>query len=260
MTIRKSGKLIETLEDWESLAGPKTKDQWVDGRSAKEAARAWLEGKSLTMPSEINSALANSDYFGNILKWEAEPEARLKFDDFKGEPRNSDLSVKVIDEMGPYLLTVEAKADESFGQTIAKTYAQATARLLDNPRSNGINRILQLSYIILGMNNENEIQKTSIRYQLLTACAGTLAEAEKHGYGRAVMLIQEFITNKTNDINHKKNTKDLLDFVSLISCGKVQSMDSGAIYGPFRTPGQTTRKSQVDLFFCKTVRNIRTTP
>jgi hypothetical protein len=47
MTIIKNGINILTLEDWERHAGPKRQLQWKDGRSAKEAARAWLEQRNL---------------------------------------------------------------------------------------------------------------------------------------------------------------------------------------------------------------------
>jgi hypothetical protein len=44
MRIEKSGQRIQSLEDWRRLAPPKTDEHWVEGRSALEAARAWLEG------------------------------------------------------------------------------------------------------------------------------------------------------------------------------------------------------------------------
>jgi hypothetical protein len=67
------------------------------------------------MPPEVWAALATHPNFGPVLSWEAEPEARLRFDSFAGEPRNSDLVVHAEDASGPYVLAIEAKADETYG-------------------------------------------------------------------------------------------------------------------------------------------------
>src|SRR5262249_54510127 len=133
-----------SLEDWERFAGPKSAHQWVDGRSAKEAARAWLAGGEDGLPDEVSSLLRTHPRFGRVRSWSAEPEAKLRFDSFSGEPRNSDLVVYAEDEFGPYLLAIEAKADEPYGDTVAKTLTAAQRRLTENPRSNGVARVEQL--------------------------------------------------------------------------------------------------------------------
>jgi hypothetical protein len=91
MTIRKRDLELLTLEAWERYAGPKSASQWVDGRSAKEVARAWLGAGAGKLPSEVGLALESHASFGRVLRWEAEPKGRLPFDAFAGEPRNSDL-------------------------------------------------------------------------------------------------------------------------------------------------------------------------
>ena len=40
MPFSKLGRTITTLEEWCEIAPPKSAGQWVDGRSAKEIARA----------------------------------------------------------------------------------------------------------------------------------------------------------------------------------------------------------------------------
>src|ERR1035438_4541749 len=112
MTIRKSNVELSTLEAWEHHAGPKSADQWVDGRSAKEAARAWLEPGLGNLPMEVVCALGGHASFGSVVRWEAEPEVRLRFDGFAGEPRNTDLLVLAEDAQGPYLIAVGAKRSE----------------------------------------------------------------------------------------------------------------------------------------------------
>ncbi len=66
--------------------------------------------------------------FGRPIEWEAEPEARLRFDTFAGEPRNSDPLVVARDAHSPYIIAIEAKADETFGETVGKARANAEKR------------------------------------------------------------------------------------------------------------------------------------
>jgi hypothetical protein len=259
MPIIKAEHTISSLQEWEIHAGPKSAGQWVDGRSAKEAARAWLDGNGKSLPVEVEDALRVNQNFGAPKNWIAEPEAKLKFDSFAGEPRNSDLAVHIEDKYGKCLLAVEAKADEPFGETVEKTIAAAQARLNKNPRSNGLNRVRQLKEAILGIEDEDRDSDAQIRYQLLTACAGALCEAERNGYNRALMLVHEFVTDKTDDVKHQRNGADLNAFVMHISQGKISTVESGFIYGPFKIPGLPILKTNVKLFVGKVCRNIRTT-
>ena len=153
MTISKKGATILTLEDWQRLGGPKKTEQWVDGRSAKEAARAWLEAAPGRMPAEVVAALERHPAFGSVIDWAAEPEVRLPFDSFDGEPRNTDLLVTARDEHGLYLVAVEAKADETFSETVSETLVGATERYLKADRSKGVARGCNSDRRYLGRGN-----------------------------------------------------------------------------------------------------------
>ena len=144
MAITKNGIEIRNLGDWRIHGKPKRADQWVPDRSAMEAARAWLEGGGERLPREIDAALSAHPAFGPVLRWDAQVEVQLHFDAFAGEPRNSDLVVNATDVHGTYVIAVEAKADEPFGDTVAKTLVAAERRHEENPRSNGVVRVLQL--------------------------------------------------------------------------------------------------------------------
>lgn len=141
MTISKQGNELSTLVDWQTHAGPKLANQWKDGRSAKESAKAWLDVKHPALPPEIASLLTSNKAFGTVIKWDAEQEVRLPFDNFEGEPRNADFVVHAQDEHGKLALAIEAKADEPFGETVADALAAALDRITNNPRSNGIKRV-----------------------------------------------------------------------------------------------------------------------
>lgn len=257
MSITKKGRNIDTLRDWETLAGPKSTNQWVDGRSAKETARAWLEGGGESLPAEILDTITTNPAFGRIDTWHAEPEARLRFDRFPGEPRNSDLAVYAEDARGPYIIAVEAKADEPFGNTVADTMAAALERYLENLRSNGLERIKQLASAILGERQRDDPQLGSLRYQLLTASAGALCEAERCGCARAVLLVHEFITDRTSDPEHERNQSDLNAFVKRLSHGSVRTIRSGELLGPFFVPGVPLLSVEIAFFIGKASRNIR---
>ncbi|MBK6278296.1 MAG: hypothetical protein IPF57_09205 [Gammaproteobacteria bacterium] len=262
MAIVKSGQIIATLDDWKAWGGPKdVLTQWVPNRSAKELARAWLAAGPNAMPSEVISVFEHHAAFGPLLGWVAEPEGKLPFDSFRGEPRNSDLVVLADDQHGKYLIAVEGKADEPFGETVADALAAALERgLSTDGRSKGIARIEQLGSALLGPKQRGEPPVGDLRYQLLTACAGALCEAKRQGVSRAVMLVHEFVTIRTEDINHARNAADLDAFVSRLSHQSVISVDSGRLYGPFRVPGNDLIPCDVDLYLGKVVRNIRDNP
>jgi hypothetical protein len=257
MAIQKNGFPIPTLEDWEKHAGPKSKIHWKDGRSAKEVARAWLELHCPELPSEIAKALSTSTAFGQVQQWDAEPEVKLCFDSFPGEPRNTDLLVKARDNFGLFLLAIEAKADEPFGETVAAALSAAVERYVENDNSNGVMRIQQLAAALLGPREDRGTPLKKIRYQLLTATAGTLCKAEQQGLTRAILLVHEFVTDFTADRKHDANAKDLDQFISRLSHGKVTAVEVGQLYGPFNVPGKPLLSSTVDLYIGKARRNIR---
>lgn len=256
MAIAKNGKEILSLEDWETRAGPKSPGHWKDGRSAKEAARAWIAAAG-SLPAEVNAVLLTHQAFSRISNWDAEPEARLQFDSFAGEPRNSDLVIYANDVHGPFVIAVEAKADESFGEPVARALAAAVERRLKNPRSNGVARIEQLAAALLGPRVGREPQLGDLRYQLLTATAGALCAAERIGAKRAVVLVHEFITAATSDDMHFSNAADLTLFVRRISHNAVLAVDPGHLYGPFVVPGEPLLSAGVQLFVAKAMRNLR---
>jgi hypothetical protein len=188
----------------------------------------------------------------------AEPEAKLPFDEFAGEPRNSDFVVYAKDHFGSFLIAVEAKADEPFGETVAEALAAAMERRIENRRSNGVTRIEQLATALFGAHRKGEPPLKDIRYQLLTACAGALCEAERQGTERVVLLIHEFITDKTTDLRHELNADDLALFLSRLSHGTVTSVVPGRLYGPFNVPGRPLITKDLKLFVGKAVRSLRT--
>jgi hypothetical protein len=205
----------------------------------------------------VNSALIAHRSFGPVLSWDAEPEAKLPFDQVPGETRNTDLSVYARDAHGEYLIAVEAKADEPFSDTVGKTLENALERYLQNPKSNGVSRIQALAQALVGARAASDPWVIHLRYQLFTACAGALCKANQLGYKRTLFLVHAFVTKRTLDENHRRNAADLDLFVHRLSQGAVKSIPSGAIQGPFIVPGSPLLSSPGMLFIGKVSRNLR---
>lgn len=244
--ISKGNRNIETLTDWEIYAGPKSAIQWKDGRSAKEAAKYWLRTSS-NFPLEISKLLAAHRSFSTPISWQAEPESAVCFDSFRGEPANIDVLVRFKDRFGDGLLLVEAKADETFGATIRDQLKAAFKRLEGNPRSKGVARLEGLVGRVLGIGLSNIDEIADLRYQLLTVTAAAISESERTGVNRALVLVQEFVTDLTNDDKHASNASDLNNFLSKLD---LPALNTGDIVGP-------TRIRSIDIYFRKLTHNLR---
>jgi hypothetical protein len=219
----------------------------------EEPARAWLAVSSPKLPPEVRAALASHPDFGPVRRWEAEPEARVRFDSFGGEPANVDLLLEAEDDRGPFVVAVEAKADETFGRTVAGALSAAEKRLAANPRSKGVARIRQLEAALFGASEDGV---GALRYQLLTAGGAALAAASARGAGRAVLLVQEFRTEKTTERRLGQNAKDLERFLAALGAPDPSSVIRGGLAGPFRVPGGALFEGVPALYVGKGSRTI----
>lgn len=256
MSFSKGEKRIHSLDDWHRLGKPKRAYHWADGRSAKELARAWVSVRSPALPTEVDAILAAHPDFGPLTEWAAEPEARLPFDSFPGEPRNADLLLVGRDGHGPVLIAVEGKADEPFGETVADALAAALERWLDSPNSKGVARIEQLARALLPP-RDGGVKVGRLRYQLLTATAGALVAAQRLGIDRTLMLVHEFVTDRTTDRRHDANAADLSRFVDRLSGQPIPKTHNGGIAGPFRVPGAPLLPTVPRLYVGKVTRDLR---
>ena len=255
--IHKALVTLRSLADWKEHASPKSAGQWKEGRSALETARAWLAAKSPDLPPEVEALLASHPDFGPLEAWEAEPEAQVPFDGFSG-PANLDLLLRARDRMGAFVVAVEGKADESFGATLGATFSAALERKLSSPNSKGVARIQQLAQALLHPRSGRGLPRVGdLRYQLLTASAAALAEAERLGVGRAVVVVHEFRTDLTSEKKLARNQRDLVRFLRRISQGEVTECETGRLYGPIRVPGGSLLGTVTALYVGKAVREMR---
>lgn len=254
MPITKNGISILTLDDWETCAGPASPDHWSDGRGTREAARAWLDGEEV--PKELKTALKHHEAFGKVTRWSAEPMVALPFDGPVDAPVG-DLVVEADDEHGTYLIVVDAKSDEPFGETVGDTLAAALELRLADEHADGIERITRLAAALFGARADDDPMSKDIRYPLLAATAGCLAEAERRGHARALLLVQEFVTDRTVDRKLLQNTIDLGRFVKRLSHGAFKGLNAGDIAGPVRVPGASLLSAPIDFYIGKISRNLR---
>lgn len=251
--ISKNGTEIKSLDEWFRLAPPKRSNQWVEGRSAMELARNWLDG----LPVEVQHAIQSHPSFGPIHDWTAEPEVALPFDTFAGEPRNSDLVVTATDTHGAFLMGVEGKADEKFDKLLPDCFAASLEAKLKNQRSNRLARLEFLTQALFEVKQRGEPSVKLIRYQLLTGCAGVLAEAIRSNVRRAVFLIHEFRTVLTDDAKHYSNGVDLDNFVLRLSRSAHRGVTAGQVIGPISLPKQSAFSNGVELYIGKVLKDLR---
>ena len=231
--ITKNHRHLSSLGEWFDHAPPKGKKKhWKDGRSAKENARLWLKAAPY-LPSKIHEILRSCTDVGTLHTWYAEPESEVAFDSFRG-PANIDLLLNCKDEIGSFVVAVEAKADEPFSDTIEKTKCDAESRLEKKPESQGVQRLENLT-TKFGLSLERE-EILDLRYQLFTLTAAALAEAERIAAQRAIVIIHEFVTSLTSSKKRGQNASDLDNFLQLVF-GKQYSLCGGMIVGPIKTNG-----------------------
>ena len=232
-TLRKGSHLLTTIEDWHRHAPPKREVHWKDGRSAKESARAWIDAAP-GLQSDIARTLAACPDIGPLRNWWAEPEARVAIDSFRGEPPNIDLLIVGADDRGPAVVAVEAKADEAFGNRLVEQYRRAHAALASNCRSKAVARIDAL-LDRFGLDMERP-RVADLRYQLLTAAAAVLAEAERRSSARAIFVVHEFVTPLTLPERRERNSADLDRFLATAFGGEVHLAPCD-VAGPFAVDG-----------------------
>jgi hypothetical protein len=126
---------------------------------------------------------------------------------------------------------VEAKADEPFGETIGDTCTNVLKR---SARTGAVRRVRALLQMVFGETAEPHREPyASLRYQLLTATAGTALQARIDGARRAALVIHEFLGSKTSTVLLERNAADLQAFLGVLNRGSELAFSSGYFAGPW---------------------------
>ena len=253
MRITKDGNLISSVEDWFRYAPPKgLEKQWVDGRSAKECAKAWFpEPGPPRVPPELDQLWSSHSDIGQVSLIEGRPELPVKLDDFRGETRNADMVAWGGCASGPVLVSIEAKADESFGPTLAEEMD-----LAKSPNSNIPKRVDGLCEALLGRPYAAEPRVDHLRYQLFTGCAGALIEAKLKQAALAVFCVHEFLGPATKPENLERNAADFREFIRHLLPSWQQEIEAGQLIGPIRPRGGGYVSRAITLYVGKSARVI----
>lgn len=259
MEIVKNGVALLTIDDWRAHAPPKSSDQWLRGRSALECASAWFGSSGPCVPAEIVALLASHEDTASAQIVRATPEHCVRFDGARGEPRSSSVAAIAESAAGPVAITIEAKADERFDAAVEQVLAAAVDRRAHGERTGAVRRVEQLAAALLPAPRRGVPALGGLRYQLLTAAAGALAWAKEAGAARAILVVHEFVTDRTEERLQTANYADLTAFVARLSDGKYTNVEPGRLLGPITAPGAPLFDRPVPLYVGKAVRRLRPT-
>ena len=229
----RAGAAIHSVEEWEALAPPASNAHWKDGRSAKELATAWTTGSG---PDALIELFAGNDDLGALRIHDATAEAQVAFDEFPGGRRNHDLLIRGKCAAGPVVIGLEAKADETFGQTITTYRREALAVREAGKPTNAPERLDNLIADIGLISLERNPTFGDLRYQLFSGVAGTLAAAREPGE-IAAFVVHEFATSETTAAKRAENKRALAQFVGDVT-GAVTPDQDRWLLGPFHVPAQ----------------------
>ena len=124
--ISRDGKhRIQSLEDWRLWCRPQPDKHWKDGFSAKECAKAWFRTGRPAVPAELLLLFDTHPRTAGLSITQAIPELQTPFNGTKG--RGHDVVLRGQAAEGPVLVTIEAKARETFGARMGSAYATSKA-------------------------------------------------------------------------------------------------------------------------------------
>ena len=185
----------QSVDDWRGFLAEPDK-HWKPGYSAMLTAQAWENASGL--PPEIGSLFdASEDNLFKGLKLAlAVPEYKVAL---RGgsRPSQNDVFALLSSRKGLVALTVEAKAREDFGPTLADWRKKVSEK--------GYRERLHHIAVSIGL---REPISEDIRYQLLHRTASAVIEAKRFHCGAAAMIVQSFV--KSDSENHFRDHEEFV--------------------------------------------------
>jgi hypothetical protein len=233
LIVNRRERPIRSVKDWGELAKPASAIHWQDGRSAKELARAWIDGSG---PAALAKLLAGDSRTADLRIKKATAEAQTAFDSLPGGRRNHDLLIEADAAGGPTVIGLEGKADESFGQTLDAFARAATTKAERGEATNARRRLDGLIEDLAATTLEATPELGELRYQLFSGVAGTLAAARPGD--QAAFVVHEFKTQKTTKRRRDANAKAIALFVEQVLGGAGPAAGEWWLVGPFTLPAE----------------------
>jgi hypothetical protein len=167
-------------------------------------------------------------------------ELKTKLRGERGGDRNHDLLLIGRTPTETVVFGVEGKADESFDKTLADRWEEAHKTVEEKKKpTNWPKRLTRLAPALLGVEatmSSGKLDPTiaQVPYQLLSALAGTMIEAEDREAQLAVFVTHTFRTAKTTDKRIEANHAAFADFIARFAGVSAGTIQEGQLYGPFR--------------------------
>lgn len=246
--MNNDGASILSVEDWLNLAPPQGgRKHWKDGRSAKELAKAWFKSGTCAIPEELSGLLDSNPITKGFVPELGVAELIVELDDCKpGNTRNTDLFLMGKARGLPIAVSIEAKADEPFGEMVGKHREQA---LRKSARSKVPRRIELLLQQMFG--RPPGVSSDELPYQLLHASAASLIEAANREAQAAVFVVHEFLSQELDPEKVEHNARGFSSFVRFFPELSASEPLHGELLGPVRVPGGKFVPADVDLLIGK---------
>lgn len=211
--IVKKEKEITTLKSWFELAPPEGGErQWKDKHSAKEFAK-YMTINLPQVPMEVDSVISSIGVYDSSFIAEPECITDLESEGFgKRGPRHHDMLL--IGEK--LIIGIEAKATEELDDYVTEKYKGTS------------NHDLRYKGLCKSILNRELSECSLVRYQLLSASAGTLIEAQKREIAKALCLVVLFSSDITSRDHIEATKKDVEYFKTLLTRN-----DNGSFKTPF---------------------------
>lgn len=250
---RRDGRPILDWQDWEA---PKEDYQWKAGRSAMELARAWFTSPAPIVPKELRDLLASHSLTMGVRIEEGYPELMTPLPE-RGEGRNHDLVLRGKSGGTRTTICVEAKVDEPFGDQSVEDYwtvARKKRERADLRPTRAPERIEALLRLVFGVGaSPDRAPWGNLRYQLLSAIAGTVLQAVHDESFFAIFVVHEFHTLEMNQELAERNRSDYEHAVRTLIGNFNLEVEAGRLYGPIRIHPEPIGKKDVELFIGKCI-------
>lgn len=234
---------ITSLEEWQDKCVDEK--HWKEERSAMELAKEWIfnDGENLKKLMERHNDFREVEFL------KASPEIITTFDNFN-KGRQHDLLIIGQEADEKVIISVEAKVDEPFdNDKVGSAYMKGLMKRLNGENTNAPERIEKLIEALFDKPYSNKIIK--LKYQLLHAVAGTMAEAKKQTASKALFVVETFLTPDINMEKNRENMNDLDRFIREISSNNIKHIHKGEIHGPFYLPGNRFIPSDIALYIAR---------
>ena len=197
-------KKIKNVRDWVRSFESSSKDEI--GHSALSLAEFCSKPN---IEEEFNALLQPIFQSERIILQTAQPEKSSQFDNY-GKQRLHDLAIYGQTDTGKSIFVgVEAKVDETYNSNLSQKYDNAKKEQL-----NGISTMIpQRIEELIEKYFPSLSTRSSVRYQILYAIAGTLCEQCNYN----ILLFLTFKTCKYKKTAAQRNKKDLMDVLNSIN-------------------------------------------